>query len=564
MIYLDALWGLERKISISGTLIRVPFGVDLQPELVLFISKWRKASGDAWTVQRVKALKIWALHVLGREREYSSPWFKSCLYRGYRIPRLELFKHLVDNLFNLKQVRLVLTVLNSYKQILVGEPQLDSVIGTPVSKPSTDYVRLLRQLVELPRVPSSVLEPVSSIATNKKYCTDSGATHDGPYGLYDSTFPAELALVFNDMNEGPACLGRLIPIPDKGKWRTILVGHGVIQCRTRKLADWLRSWLWSQPEIASGDQGKMSRFVVDAQLKGKTLLSIDLSNATDRLSRELQIQLLVSMGVPLRYFDFLRLPFYYIPKQFGMEGTKLRQARYSNGQPMGLMVSFPMFELAHYVILRWVVAPYRASFTICGDDVVIACDQGDAPVIFDRYKNLIERFGGEISLGKTLVSDHLAEGVGAIFLKGHPEEIRIPSGKLCNLELGLKGSWVHREISKGTMIGRAILFPFLSRKEYRSYTYDHRKYLNEVLITKDLSDFHPDGLRDLAYHDDYPQRWPVWEDSPTSSPMRSLEEELHFRWVSEVKFMDALVSNKLINLYKKEDRCQKPKNPLVR
>jgi hypothetical protein len=198
-------------------------------------------------------------------------------------------------------------------------------------------------------------------------------------------------------------------------------------------------------------------------------MSIDLTEATDRLSVDLQVKLLVSMGVPLEYFQFLKLPFCYNPKDYDEKGT-YKVGRYSNGQPMGLYISFPMFELAHYTILKFAVATSNAKFCICGDDVVIACDQNESNIIFSRYKTLIERFGGEISKPKTMVSRLFAEGVGAIFLSDYPKEIRIPTGKLSLLEAFTPGTWVYNQVHSLTPIGRALLYPWLSTKEWKEYS----------------------------------------------------------------------------------------------
>jgi hypothetical protein len=293
----------------------------------------------------------------------------------------------------------------------------------------------------------------------------------------------------------------------------------------------------------------MVEFILRAQKAQKMILSIDLSNATDRLSVEFQKDLLIHMGVPKGYFRFLSLPFYYQPNQFGREGSKLEKGLYSNGQPMGLFVSFPMFELAHYVLLVWVTSVCKAEFSICGDDVVIACEPSDSKLLLDRYKSIIERFGGEISTRKTMVSERLAEGVGAIFIKGYPKEIRTPSGKLGLLEIFTPGTWVYDQVHSQTAVGRALLYPFLSRKEWKEYTYDDRKALNELFVNQDLSDWRMDSLQSLAQHENYPQKWRTWEDGP-SLPLIKEEKDLSYKWVTRGVFHEALVSHKIITLYK--------------
>jgi hypothetical protein len=271
------------------------------------------------------------------------------------------------------------------------------------------------------------------------------------------------------------------------------------------------------------------------------------------------------MGVPEEYFSFFRLPFFYLSEDYGKGGKNLLKGYYSNGQPMGLYLSFPMFELAHYVILKFAVATsIGAKFCICGDDVCISCDEKDSSYIYQRYKNLIERFGGEISSSKTLLSSRFAEGVGAIFLKGIQKEIRIPSGKLSSLEAFTPGTWLHKKIVQLSPVGRALLLPWLSTKEIKRYTYDQRTAMNEFFVNTDLSCWRIDALRALDKVERMPQIWSAWEDPPSSLWMMSpqvVEGTVRpLRWVKLSTIRHALVANKIITLYKKDNKCQTTKN----
>jgi hypothetical protein len=422
---------------------------------------------------------------------------------------------------------------------------------------------------DLPRIPKDVLETTEAINTSKHYATDTGKTYPGPYGLKDFEYPAEIRFLYEDENKDPRILGTLTTVEDKGKYRTILVGHWAIQLKTKRLADFLRQWLWKQDEVASGDQNKMKTFILSSLEKKKFMMSIDLTAATDLLSREFQIQILTRLGVPRSYFNFLNLPAAYRKEEFTPEkGKGIDFIKYSNGQPMGLFLSFPMFELMHFVILKYVVAKHQATFCICGDDCVIATDESSSNEIFERYKSLIELFGGEISLQKTIFSKNLAEGIGAIFLKGHSKEIRIPSGKLSSLEAMSPGFWLYHQIKKETPLGRAFAYSLLSHKEMKEYSYANRRALNESMLLTDLSDMHIDSLRSLAKHKSYPMSWYVWEPDPEgisfdlpryqdgeklpdefpSVPEKTLVK--HLRYVSLEKYRDARVTSKIITLYK--------------
>lgn len=555
MVELDAVWLVPRSVKINGKYQRVPFGVELDPYLVTFITKWVKHSGSQFAAKRVKSLKVWAIHVLAGNREYSESWFALTHYKGYTIPKLTLFKYLIDNLNNLKVIQKVLIVLNSYKQVMQGEPSLSSIRKSEPSKPSDPYINKLKMYCQLPRVPSDVLGRTEAVDTRSKYADDFGKTYSGPYGWKDDNI-----FLFREMNEDPYSLGKLVPIRDKGKWRNILVGHSSIQLQTKKLADWLRNWLWSLPEIASGDQNKMVDFCIKSLSEGRYMMSIDLSEATDRLSRDLQIKLLTSMGVPIKYFKFLELPFHYQGLDFG-EKEGIRKSYYSNGQPMGLFISFPMFELAHYVILKYACATRNSTFCICGDDVVIACEENDRMVIFDRYKNLIDRFGGVISPSKTIMSSKLCEGVGAIFLKGIPKEIRIPSGKVSTLEAFTPVTWLYQKIVQQAPVGRALMSAWLSTKLFKEYTYQQRMSMNEFMVSNDFSDWSLEALQSLDRIDHMPQiysrfdedLYDFWRNTPED------QKEPSYHWIALRAYQDALVSNKIVSLYKKDIPCRPTK-----
>jgi hypothetical protein len=542
------MWHRPRYIEINGRKTRVPFGLELPSLVADFIPRWIKNSGLSWTAKRIKRLKIWALRILAGTKNYHDPWIRHVRYKGIDIPRLELFKMLVNNLRVLPKVRLILTLLDSYKLVQVGRPSLDSINKTPLINREnlSIYVKRLRSYVTLPKVPPFALEGSEVVNTRKKFTDDTGVTYEGPYGTYDSESMNFMML------EEPAIIGRVIAIADKGKWRNILVGHKSIQLMTKKLADWLREWLWNQPEIASGDQSKMSRFIVESLKKRKTLLSIDLSEATDRLSRHFQVELLYSMGVPKGFFDFLELPFVYSGKEFLGTDCGTRKSYYSNGQPMGLFVSFPMFELAHYVILKYSCAVSDAQFCICGDDVVIAVKESEAKVVYDRYTNLICRLGGVISTDKTFTSLNFAEGIGAIFLKDYPFEIRIPHGKVSLVEALMKGTWLSRDILNEGMVGMAIANSWLETKLFKVYTTQQRTQANNYLITKDLSDYKIESLRALLAEDHYPTIYSIFDEDLFNFWRNTPEDEtpVKYKWVSVRKYRSNRVSHKIVQLYK--------------
>jgi hypothetical protein len=264
------------------------------------------------------------------------------------------------------------------------------------------------------------------------------------------------------------------------------------------------------------------------------------------------MELLYSMGVPKGWFDFLELPFVYSGKEFLGTDCGTRKSYYSNGQPMGLFVSFPMFELAHYVILKYSCAVSDAQFCICGDDVVIAVKESEAKVVYDRYTNLICRLGGVISTDKTFTSLNFAEGIGAIFLKDYPFEIRIPHGKVSLVEALMKGTWLSRDILNEGKVGMAIANSWLETKLFKVYTTQQRTQANNYLITKDLSDYKIESLRALLAEDHYPTIYSIFDEDLFNFWRNTPEDEtpVKYKWVSVRKYRSNRVSHKIVQLYK--------------
>jgi hypothetical protein len=427
--------------------------------------------------------------------------------------------------------------------------------------------------VDLPRIPESALAMTQSVLKNSAHALDFGRTLVGPMGI--PSFSEEEGSPYadhdwyGDGDEAPPifidkfanCVGRLVPVPDKGKARTILIGHWHLQLRTKRLADWLREFLWSLPEIASGRQQKMVDFI-KFNSQSHFMMSLDQSEATDRLSRHFQIAILEHMGVSSTFFNFLDLPFYYDPKLFKngdkigspSYGTELRSGKYSNGQGMGLYISFPMFELAHYVIAKFAVASTSSLFSICGDDIVFACpSEAAAREVENRYTDVIESLGGKINHLKTIMHP-LIEGVGKLLLVKGKDLIDLtpPSGNISQTESRLN-TVLHSTIEHRSAIGRAILFSWQEPVEIKEYTYKARRKFWKWLLS---SDYH---LNDVSYNnlfkdrDNRPQTWSWDQEDPRVGrellDSRSTVPILKF--VTESRLKDALITTRIKSYFKK-------------
>lgn len=80
--------------------------------------------------------------------------------------------------------------------------------------------------------------------------------------------------------------------------------------------------------------------------------------------------------------------------------------KFSTGQPLGFLSSWPLFTLCHHIIV-WLAAEevypgikfYR--YALLGDDIVI----GDEKVA-EAYLRRINDLGVKVSMPKSLISDH--------------------------------------------------------------------------------------------------------------------------------------------------------------
>jgi hypothetical protein len=193
------------------------------------------------------------------------------------------------------------------------------------------------------------------------------------------------------------------------------------------------------------------------------------------------------MGVPRDFLSFFDLPFWYIPKDFGLPGEDLEQEWYSNGQPMGLYLSFPMYELLHYICAKVAVATTQTEFSICGDDIVFAAPSAlDCQEATSRYTDFIESLGGIINPLKTISGD-IAEAVGGLYVRvgNSVMEIRTPSGSLSPLELTVE-SWVKRQCSKGSRVGLALEYSWLMPSIQGRYTEADRRQFWRWLVENKL------------------------------------------------------------------------------
>lgn len=204
----------------------------------------------------------------------------------------------------------------------------------------------------------------------------------------------------------PMRLGRLASFSDGGgKSRVIAIPDFWTQLVLKPLHNLLMDLLKLFPQDATFDQdGKLNEF---AKRDYKTVYSLDLKAATDLIPFQLYQavlkhligQTLASLWVRLlteRHYDIVL----GCPSDAAVDSV-----RYTRGQPMGALSSWPAMALVHHCLVLF--AAFRANlgigtfkdYLVLGDDVVIASES-----VALEYLRVCEELGVTISLAKSFVS----------------------------------------------------------------------------------------------------------------------------------------------------------------
>jgi hypothetical protein len=164
---------------------------------------------------------------------------------------------------------------------------------------------------------------------------------------------------------------------------------------------------------------KLQRWISE----GRTMCSMDLSNCSDNLPLDLQLEALSRYGVGTRWLQFFketcRGRWYTSP---GLPSTPSTFLSWTVGSPLGLYPTFAAFSILHHNLVQWSfqASGYRPfskeeeeagefPYVIVGDDVCIA-DEQTALI----YRGLMQSLGVPISEHKTLWGKDVAEFIGRV------------------------------------------------------------------------------------------------------------------------------------------------------
>jgi len=413
--------------------------------------KWYFNSGEEWTVDRFKAIKLDII----REHAGLQPvatWV-SRSHRGFKgvIGLLETWMSRKESNFS-KGLQLLQCYTLFYSSV-VTDKQREKFLGGVLSEPprpeelekAIQVVHNGWLLAGSPRFgkikdPSPLEEmlpspckraPLPDKSVNESegivdsirflYDTFEGIQHLNRY--YESHYKFVLKnlepALFNDYghfmspkgypyplkHHNSLLAGRIGLIQEAGyKLRAVANPGRIFQCVLKPFGDAIYSHLQNLDWDCTFDQNRAIPILQDSLSQGKMVYSIDLSGATDYFPLKLQEFLLKKFFTEKEVSLFVELSTssWYFP---GMGEVKWKR-----GQPLGLYPSFGAFALTHGILLLGLLnRPYNNDFFVLGDDVVIVDDQ----LALD-YHALMKELGCPISPSKTLQSTSLCEFAGKV------------------------------------------------------------------------------------------------------------------------------------------------------
>jgi len=167
------------------------------------------------------------------------------------------------------------------------------------------------------------------------------------------------------------------------------------------------------------DQDRARSKVKKMSLNNVQLASIDLTAATDRMPALFQMWVIVHLRIltPIQAIGWwwvtTRRTFVYKDKGI------LKCTRYTVGQPMGLLSSWPVMAISHHYLVRLAFAANGfkklkyAPYLVLGDDLTL---RGHG--VAGEYLRLIDYLGMKYSPEKTYISTGVAEFAKSLFCHG--------------------------------------------------------------------------------------------------------------------------------------------------
>lgn len=192
-----------------------------------------------------------------------------------------------------------------------------------------------------------------------------------------------------------------------GKLRIFAIVDSITQSLLSPLHDFMFDLLRKIPNDGTFDQDlSVKRSQVKSSASGKAF-SFDLSAATDRLPVDLTVKILSKIfsdefGTSWKQLMVNRDFHFSLTNQSNYGAPE--SLRYSVGQPMGALSSWPALALTHHWILQYCSnllgrSGWEDNYEILGDDLVVFDS-----ALADKYLEIAKILGVEINLTKSISS----------------------------------------------------------------------------------------------------------------------------------------------------------------
>lgn len=426
----------------------LPLPKPLCSAFVALVTKWHSCSGEEWTINRCKSIKLDLIRMRAGEQPVAS-WIRHGKKTRFSGVLAWMERLALSNDKNFQSVIQLTQVYTYFIAKDVTSAQMDKFLGGVLASPPRRlpliaakanikaglFLASIRKVRYMPK-----LKPILSMAASdsRRAPTLFGSKVE-PSGVLDSIgflFSNEAGYAhylkhkaFYDpvlqgldwlegfksgqlrypywMSEGPTPdfqVGSIGLIQEPGyKLRAVANPGRVFQRVLEPIGDTLYRLLRELPWDCTFDQSKGFPVIQESLRRGNSVHSVDLSGATDYFPLSLQLQVCEKIfGKQLTsLLEDISTAKWLLPKH-GM-------IKWNRGQPLGLYPSFGLFALTHGLLLLGLAGSYKSQFFILGDDVVILDDELAA-----KYRSCLSSLGCPISQHKSLTSPKLAEFGGKL------------------------------------------------------------------------------------------------------------------------------------------------------
>jgi hypothetical protein len=424
------------------------------------IDRWVSHSGVEWTINRLKGLRQSYLRFLAGD-SYELPNFANKVHHGFRTPKGVWGKFWTKDS---NRVAVSLKVYHCYtvftlEQITPSQRSkfLDSCCAPLV--PLKDITLIRNVMAYATRLSfnakpyrRSLTQNVNALSPRhrKKFPRDFSRCVDLIYqdeldlsGLVDQWGGFELW--FSKRNPSPSngLVGNLGVTQERGgKLRVFAFPNLLFQVMLNPMKASLLRILKRIREDCTYDQAKGVEWVERAQRDGRKVFSVDLSDATNHFSFDLQRIAMESIFRHPEWVNHLGLWEYVSKGRFGAHAIGVPSVSWTKGQPLGTGPSFPAFAITHHAVLHHCKVVRGKTdldcYRILGDDIVITDED-----VYNEYRRVILQLGCPVSEPKTFESHDLAEFGGMVMYKG----MTIPSTKWKDIHLGniTNDAWIFKD-----------------------------------------------------------------------------------------------------------------------